>query len=56
MVYSDICGLMEVTSILGSKYMITFINDFSHKFWVFFIKKKDEALEKFKMLVTEVER
>ena len=31
----------------GSRYILTFIDDFSRYTWVFFIKKKSEFLEKF---------
>ncbi|CAH2099085.1 unnamed protein product [Euphydryas editha] len=54
-VHSDICGPMETTSIGGAKYFITFIDDFSKKVFVYFLKKKSEALEKFKEFKFQVE-
>lgn len=54
-VHSDICGPMETTSLGGAKYFITFIDDFSKKVFVYFLKKKSEALEKFKQFKSQVE-
>ncbi|KAJ0785458.1 putative RNA-directed DNA polymerase [Helianthus annuus] len=48
LVHSDICGPMRTESIGGCKYFITFIDDFSRKTWVFFLKYKSEALNFFK--------
>ena len=43
----DISGPMPTTSMNGSWYFLTFIDDCSRYTWVFFIKKKSEVLEKF---------
>ncbi|KAJ0795409.1 putative RNA-directed DNA polymerase [Helianthus annuus] len=48
LIHSDICGHMRTNSIGGCRYFITFIDDFSRKAWVYFIKLKSEALVKFK--------
>ena len=48
LVHSDVCGPMSVPSVGGSLYFITFIDDFSKYVWVHVIKKKSDALEKFK--------
>ncbi|KAK8938543.1 hypothetical protein KSP39_PZI011604 [Platanthera zijinensis] len=48
LVHSDIAGPFETTSIGGSRYYITFTDDFSRKCWVYFLREKAEALEKFK--------
>lgn len=47
-VHSDICGPMNKISIGGAKYFITFIDDMSRYVHVYFLKRKDEALEAFK--------
>ena len=39
----------------GSRYILTFIYDFSRYTWVFFIKKKSEVLEKFTELKALIE-
>ena len=38
---------MPITSMNGSRYVLTFIDYFSRYTWVFFIKKKYEVCEKF---------
>ena len=44
------CGvLLEILSLGGSRYFVTFIDDFSRKVWVYFIKQKSEVFEKFKL-------
>ena len=40
----------------GSRYVITFIDDFSRYTWVFFIKKKFEVCEKFTDLKALIEK
>ena len=47
MIHSDISSPMPITSMNGSRYVLTFINDFSRYTWVLFIKKKSEVCEKF---------
>jgi hypothetical protein len=41
--HSDLAGLMQVQSIQGSKYIATFIDDFSHHGLVYFLKSKDQC-------------
>ena len=38
---------MPITSMNGSRYLLTFIDDFSRYTCVFFLKKKSEVCEKF---------
>ena len=38
---------MPITSMNGSRYILTFIDDFSRYTWVFFLKKKSEVCENF---------
>lgn len=47
LVHTDLCGPMQTQSI-GSFYFLTFINDFSRKVWVYFVKHKSETFDKFK--------
>jgi hypothetical protein len=47
---------MELVSIGWSHYFITFNNDFLWKSWVYFIRKKSDALEVFKIFIALVER
>ena len=39
LIHSDVFGPIKQASISGSKYMVTFIDDFSRYVWVFFMKK-----------------
>lgn len=53
-VHSDVCGPMSVSSIGGAKYYVSFIDDFSRKYFVYIIKQKSQVFEcfqKFKALV-----
>ncbi|XP_074378708.1 uncharacterized protein LOC141720258 [Apium graveolens] len=46
-VHTDIVGLFDISSLGGNRYYLTFIDDFSRKSWVYIIKEKSEALDKF---------
>lgn len=48
LVHSDLCGPMENKSIGGSIYFMTFIDDFSRKVFVYFLKSKTEAFDVFR--------
>ena len=47
-VHSNLCGKMKTPSLGGSTYFLTFIDDFSRKTCVYFLKYKFETLGKFK--------
>ena len=47
LIHYDISGSVPTTSMSGSWYVLTFIDDFSIYTWVFFLKKKSEVLERF---------
>ena len=55
-VHTDVCGPMQTPSLGGSIYFLTFIDDFSRKTWIYFLKQKSEAFEKFKEFKTLVEK
>ena len=54
-VHTDICGPMQVDSAGGSRYILTFTDDFSRYTTVYVLKKKSEALNKFKHYVNLIE-
>ena len=54
-IHSDLWGPSQVPSHGGARYFITFINDFSRKVWVYVLKHKSEAFEKFKDWLTLIE-
>lgn len=56
LVHSDVCGPMEVESLGGSRYFMTFIDDASRKVCVYFLKTKDQVFECFKSFHVMVER
>ena len=49
-IHSDICRPMQTTSLSEYVYYASFIDDYSCKTWIYFLKKKDEAFEKLKSL------
>ena len=55
-VYSDVCGPIDVESLGGNKYFVTFIEDASQKVWVYFLKTKDQIFEHFKKFHAMAER
>ncbi|KAL0373808.1 UNVERIFIED_CONTAM: Retrovirus-related Pol polyprotein from transposon TNT 1-94 [Sesamum radiatum] len=54
-VHSDVWGPTRESSLGGSLYYVTFIDDFSRKVWVYFLKQKSEVFAKFKLWKAEVE-
>ena len=48
LIHSDVCGPMPSTSLSGYEYYVTFIDDYSRKTWIYFLKAKDEVFGKFK--------
>ncbi|KAI8436415.1 hypothetical protein MSG28_010011 [Choristoneura fumiferana] len=55
LVHSDICGPMETQSLGGARYFLTFLDDYSKRISVYFLRNKSEALDKFKEFKQEVE-
>ncbi|KAH9752456.1 hypothetical protein KPL71_014688 [Citrus sinensis] len=47
--HSDLWGPAQVPSLSGGRYFVTFIGDFSRKVWLYILKTKDQAFEKFKI-------
>src|SRR5713226_8803953 len=47
-IHSDVCGPMSSNSLSGYAYYVFFIDDFSRKTWIYFMKNKDEVFSKFK--------
>ena len=55
LIHSDVCGPLQTPSHGGSKYFVSFTDDYSRYSTVYFMKNKSEVLSKFKefMNVTE---
>ena len=56
LVHYDFCGPIIPHSNGGKRYIITFIDDYSHKIWVYFLQEKSEAFEAFKSYKALVEK
>ena len=55
-VHSDLWGPSPVLSHGRCRYFVTFIDDYSRKVWVYFLKTKDEVFGRFKEWKTMVEK
>ncbi|GJR98042.1 zinc finger, CCHC-type containing protein [Tanacetum coccineum] len=55
LIHSDLCDLHASPSLGNKKYFVTFIDDASRFCYVYLLHTKDEALDKFKEIKTEVE-
>jgi hypothetical protein len=48
LVHSDVCGPMSISARDGSRYFVTFTDDFSRYGYVYLMRHKSESFEKFK--------
>ncbi|MDM1593453.1 transposase family protein, partial [Escherichia coli] len=55
-IHSDIWGPAQTPTINGKRYYITFIDDYTRFIWVYFLKEKSEALNRFMDFKTYVEK
>ena len=55
LIHSDICELDGTLTRNGKRYFITFIDDCSDFTFVYLMKNKSDALDMFKLFVTEIE-
>ncbi|KAG9440556.1 hypothetical protein H6P81_020721 [Aristolochia fimbriata] len=56
LIHSDLCGPIEVPSNKGNRYFITFIDDYTRKIWVYFLKNKSDTMFVFKEFKSYVEK
>jgi hypothetical protein len=47
LVHSDLCT-MDRPSLMGAKYLLTFVDEFSRYTWVYLLKNEDYVFENFK--------
>lgn len=47
LVHSDVMGPLEVRSIGHAQYLLTFVDDFSRKVFIYFLKTKDQVFDRF---------
>ena len=55
LVHSDLFIHVIVTSLGGSLYYVSFIDDFSRKTWIYFLRKKSKVFKRFKEFKSLVE-
>ena len=55
LIHSDVCGPMSIQARSGYKYFITFTDDYFRFGYVYLMKRKSKAFEKFKEFKAEVE-
>ena len=55
LVHTDLCGPMSTSARGGYEYFITFIDDYSRYGYIYLMRHKSEAFEKFKEFKAEVE-
>lgn len=46
-ILSNVCGPMLVEFVIGYCYYVTFIDDFSRRTWIYFLKAKNEVFSRF---------
>ena len=56
LIHSDLCGPITPSSNSQKRYLISFIDDFSRKTWIYFAAEKSEAFHHFKMFKAFVEK
>ena len=55
LIHSDVCGPIPSTYLSGYEYYVTFIDDYSRKTLIYFLKTKDEVFGKFKEFKSLIE-
>jgi transposase InsO family protein len=55
LVHSDVCGHMSIGARDGSRYFVTFTDDFNRYGYVYLMRHKSESFDKFKEFKAEVE-
>nr|GFA61465.1 hypothetical protein [Tanacetum cinerariifolium] len=54
LLYMDLCGLMQVASINGKRYLLVIVDDYSRYTWVYFLRTKDETAEVIKNFLKKI--
>jgi hypothetical protein len=55
LIHYDVCGPMSSASLTGCVYYVIFIDDFSRKSWIFFMKTKGQVFNRFQEFKALVE-
>ena len=51
LIHTDVCGPMPINSVGGSRYFVTFTNDYTHYTYVYVMKNKSEVIDKLRRYV-----
>ena len=54
-IHSDVCEQMTMPSLGNFVYYVLFIDDYSRKTWIYFLKTKDDVFNKFREFKALVE-
>ncbi|GAU15418.1 hypothetical protein TSUD_44550 [Trifolium subterraneum] len=55
-IYSDVCGPMQVDSTGGNRDFVSFVDDHSRKLWTYLIRRKSEVFDVFKKFKVMAEK
>ena len=55
-IHSDVLGPVSVSSHSGAQYFVSFIDDYSRKVWIYFMKHKSDVFDIFKKWKAQVEK
>ena len=56
LIHADVCGPISPSSHSNKRYILSFINDYSRKTWVYFLHAKSETFSAFKSFKARVEK
>jgi transposase InsO family protein len=56
LVHSNVCGPMSSPSLNGCLYYVIFIDDYSRKCWIYFLKAKSDTFDKFNEYKSFIEK
>ena len=56
LIHMNVCGPIKPSSLGKSNYFLLFVDDFSRKAWVYFLKEKSDVFENFKKFKAFVEK
>jgi hypothetical protein len=56
LVHSNVCSPMSSPSLSGCLYYVIFIDDYSRKCWIYFLKSKSDTFDKFKEYKAFIEK
>ena len=51
LIHSDVCGPVQVKTLGGARYFVTFIDDYTHYVDICFISEKSQVFEMFKQYI-----